>query len=149
MSPARKRTRTLPISEWPQADQERHVRAFQEGDLFEEGPGARLRDASRKDFEFAWGRWLKFLEDNDPEALELAGPERMTFARLRAFVEHLSVTCSNSSILTVLSALSQAALLLYPKETIRPSRTSGPVSSFPEARASHRADRGSSNLATS
>ena len=115
MSPAPIRHKTLPIPEWPQADQERHALAFQEGDLFDEGPGARLAEASRKDFEFAWGRWLKFLKDTDPKALALEGPDRMTFARLRAFVEHLTATCTKSSILSLLSALSQAARLFYPE----------------------------------
>jgi hypothetical protein len=78
--------------------------------------GARLKEASRHNYLFAWRRHLGFLAIHDPAALELAPAERLTTDRVRLLVAHLAETNTPRSVAGSIDALYQAARLMMPEQ---------------------------------
>lgn len=70
----------LPVEDWPKADIEAFAKAFEPGDIFDEtgGPGAHLREGTRKMIMTAYRRWLGFLTEHDPKALLESPADRIT-----------------------------------------------------------------------
>lgn len=81
----------MPIALWPKADQDLWTRACTPISLFEDEGGelANLAVISRAKYAKGWGRWICFLETNDPAALDLAPAQRCSKKRLQAYVEEL------------------------------------------------------------
>lgn len=107
--------KTLPFDQWPEEDRLGWKEAFQIGDLFDTGPGAHLAESTRQALQFAWGRWLGLLCQQDGQALNLTIADRLTEDRLKAFADHLKTTCSSVSISIVLAHLHRIARLLSPQ----------------------------------
>ena len=108
--------KSLPFDQWPEEERLRWQEAFHAGDLFEAGPAAHLAEATRAAIQYAWGRWLGFLQQHDSQALDLTLADRLTEARLRAFADHLRTTCSSVTVSTVVTNLHRVARLLAPQE---------------------------------
>jgi hypothetical protein len=73
----------LPYSEWPPADWVLWERAFCLDDPFAE---IRLANASEDRCMWAWRRFLGFLANNEPEALNNPPAERLTIGRAERLV---------------------------------------------------------------
>lgn len=62
----------LPLDRWPAEDRARWQAAFKEGDRFDEsGPGAHLKEATRRNLWISYARFLSFIAVNRPDLLEL------------------------------------------------------------------------------
>lgn len=107
--------KTLPFDQWPEEDPLSWQEAFHAGDLFDAGPGAHLAEATRAALQFAWGRWLGFLQQQGAHILDLTLVERLTEDRLRAFADHLGTTCSSVTVSSLVAHLHQVARLLAPQ----------------------------------
>jgi integrase len=82
-------------------------------DPFAETPsGARLAKASQQTYQLAWRRYLGFLANHEPTALELAPAERLTTERIRRFVTDVGATRSSASVARLVDALYHAARLM-------------------------------------
>ena len=76
----------LPFKEWPMADRELFLKAFEAAGLFDDGgSGAHLRQVTKDKLLRAYGRWLRFLVMTEPRALRQAPAARVTQKRLRAW----------------------------------------------------------------
>src|SRR5688572_17842098 len=86
----------LPIERWPLDDRRTLEMALAPSGLFDEGGQARqLRPDTLKGYCAAWGRYLRFLIATDDLDLQAAMPDRLTVARLEAYLafqEHLGLT---------------------------------------------------------
>jgi hypothetical protein len=78
----------LPYANWPTADRLLWEHAFGQDDPFAE---IRLAKASRDRCMWSWRRFLGFVANNEPEALEIAPAGRLTLGRVKPFVTHLTV----------------------------------------------------------
>ena len=105
----------LPFNEWPAADGRLWQSAFANNDPFSEATGAHLAKASQDRCMWSWRRWLGFLADYEPAALELPPAERLKSERLRAFVRHLRETNAPTSVASIIEALYQAARFMMPE----------------------------------
>ncbi len=77
---------------WPRADQVAWKAAFAAGDPFDDqGPAAHWRPRSRQSIASGYGRWIGWLKETDPEALELPPADRLTEARVRRFITDLGI----------------------------------------------------------
>jgi hypothetical protein len=85
--------------------------AFRQDDPFAE---IRLAKASRDNCMRSWRRFLGFLANNEPEALEIAPGERLTFGRVKSFVAHLTETNAPNSLAAVIEGLYTAARAMAP-----------------------------------
>ena len=82
---------SLPYARWPAGDRHAWQAAFTQGDIFgDSGQGLRLSDASRRNYEVGYARWLGFLSRGDPAALSIAPPARVPQARITAFSTELA-----------------------------------------------------------
>ena len=61
-----------------------------------------------------WRRFLGFLMINEPEALEIAPPERLTTERVRRFAKHLAETNTPHSVAIQMDSLYGAARTMMP-----------------------------------
>jgi len=61
-----------------------------------------------------WRRFLGFLTINEPEALEIAPPERLTTERVRRFAKHLAETNTPHSVAIQMDSLYGAARTMMP-----------------------------------
>jgi hypothetical protein len=106
----------LPVNEWPEVDREAFRAAYEPGDVFDEtaGPGAHLAEGTRTWIRFTYRRWLGFLKTNYPDDLSLPPAERITPARVRAFIEHLSAEMRPTSVAITVGRLYAAARLIAP-----------------------------------
>lgn len=67
----------LPLADWPEEDRDAWGRLFDEGDLFEEGPGIHWSAGGRAKRRQGYGRWLAFLRATNPDLLVAAPQERI------------------------------------------------------------------------
>jgi len=106
----------LPLRHWPAADHEAFKRAYAPGDIFDEtcGPGAHHSQGWRRMIETSYRRWLGFLAEHDPAALQEPPGQRITPERLRAFVEHLSIEVLPTTLAMSVRNLHDAARLIAP-----------------------------------
>ncbi|MBQ0819610.1 tyrosine-type recombinase/integrase [Microvirga sp. HBU67558] len=98
--------RALPVSEWPQVDQEAWAAAQVEDDIFDEcGGAAHWASGTRRTNEQHYGRWLGYLlwtgqldRDADPA-------DRVTRERVRAYNLHLETLVAPRTRLSMLVGL--------------------------------------------
>ncbi len=77
---------SLPYARWPTGDRRAWQGAFTRGDIFDDsGQGLRLSDASRRNYEVGYARWLGFLSRCDPAALSMPPPALVTHALITDF----------------------------------------------------------------
>ena len=105
----------LPYGQWPAADRLLWQRAMTSDDPFGDAAGARLSKATQHNWLFAWRRFLGFLAIHEPEALEIAPAERLTIARVRAFVAHLAETNAARSVASGVHSLYLVARVMMPE----------------------------------
>src|SRR5690242_12789357 len=87
------RNRSLPLSEWPEADQRAWVSAVAEGDVLDaRGPAAHWRSATRRTNIHGYGRWLAFLGADDEQKPLRCLADRCTPEHVRAYIEQLKTT---------------------------------------------------------
>src|SRR5262249_12087248 len=84
-------------------------------DPFGDAAGLRLAKTSQRQYQSAWRRFLGFLAMQEPSALEIAPAERLTVARVRAFVAHLAATNIPRSVAIQVDALYKAARAMLPQ----------------------------------
>jgi len=105
----------LPYTLWPAADRMLWERAMDSDDPFSDAAGARLSKATQHNYLFAWRRFLGFLAIHEPEALGTAPAERLTIARVRAFVAHLAETNTPLSVASGVHSLYLISRLMMPE----------------------------------
>jgi integrase len=105
----------LPFDQWPAADRDLWHAATNGNDPFSEATGTRLAVTSKKQYMFAWRRFLGFLAIADQSALALSAGERLTKARIRAFSDHLAKTNIPRSVAIQVDALYKAARIMMPE----------------------------------
>src|SRR5262245_9221374 len=106
----------LPYGQWPAADRFLWERAMaSDDDPFAGAAGARLANASRHNYLFAWRRFLGFLAIHEPAALELAPAERLTIERVRAFTAHLTKSNIPRSVAGVVAGVYNVARVMMPE----------------------------------
>src|SRR5262249_50054547 len=105
----------LPYGQWPAADQLLWERAMASDDPFADAAGRRLAKATQHNWLFAWRRFLGFLAIYEPEALDIAPAERLTIARVRAFVAHLAETNAARSVASGVHSLYLVARVMMPE----------------------------------
>ena len=106
----------LPLEQWPAADHEAFRIAYEPGDIFDEnrGPGAHLAEGTRRMIRTAYRRWLGYLNENYPDDLPKLPADRITPARVRAFISQLEAEVRLTSLAIVIDNLCYAALLIAP-----------------------------------
>jgi integrase len=106
----------LPLKDWPEADIAAFDTAYEPGDIFDEtgGPGAHHSEGWRRMVRTGYRRWLGFLKEHFPADLLQPPAERITLARVRAFVEQLSSEVEPSSVAIAVGTLYAAARLIAP-----------------------------------
>jgi integrase/recombinase XerD len=105
----------LPFDQWPAADRDLWQVATNGNDPFSEATGTRLAVTSKKQYLFAWRRFLGFLSIEDQSALGLSASERLTKARIRSFSDHLATTNIPRSVAIQMDALYKAARIMMPE----------------------------------
>jgi integrase len=101
----------LPYVDWPATDRLLWEHAFGQNDPFAE---MRLAKASQDRCMWSWRRFLGFVANNHPEALEIAPAERLTIERVKPFVSHLAMTNAPNSVAAVVEGLYTAARVMMP-----------------------------------
>jgi integrase/recombinase XerD len=106
----------LPLKDWSEADIAAFAMAYEPGDLFDEtnGPGAHHSEGWRRMVRTGYRRWLGFLKEHFPADLLQPPAERITLARVRAFVEQLSLEVRPSTVAIAVATLYAAARLIAP-----------------------------------
>lgn len=80
----------LKLDDWPEADHAAWQCLFAEGGLFDDGGPCRdWSEASRKMRAQSYGQWLSFLIRTDSPAIAIDPDQRITVARLQAFIAEL------------------------------------------------------------
>ena len=104
----------LPLKDRPAADTAAFAMAYEPGDLFDEtgGPGAHHSEGWRRMVRTGYRRWLGFLKEHFPADLLQPPAERITLARVRAFVGQLSSEVRPSSVAIAVGTLCAAARLI-------------------------------------
>ena len=76
----------LPVDRWPAEDQRRWELACKPASLFDDEGGelTGMRPATIRKYAKGYGRWLTFLAQHDPVALDLAPAARITTPRVKA-----------------------------------------------------------------
>jgi integrase len=106
----------LPVADWPEEDLRVFDAAFAPGDIFDDdrGPGAHLAPASRRTITTAYRRWLGFLNTLFVEDLRKPPADRITPARVRDYVEHLTLEVQSVTVSINIAGLHYAARLIAP-----------------------------------
>jgi integrase len=104
----------LPFAHWPEADKVLWHQAIESGDPFSVSGGAHLAAASRQRYFMGWRRFLGFLANSEPEALDIPPADRLCPERIKSFAEHLAETCSPGSVATGVEAAYNAARVMMP-----------------------------------
>ena len=101
----------LPYMDWPASDRLLWEQAFCQDDPFSD---VRLAKASKDCCMRSWRRFLGFLANNEPEALEIAPAERLTIARVKLLARHLAETNTPNSVAAVVEGLYTGARVMMP-----------------------------------
>ena len=92
MSPER---RCMPLDQWPAEDRRRWIEGLRAGDLFEaSGAGACWSPQSQRKFQRGYGRWLTWLHATGQLDNAMHPGDRVTPARVAAYVTALAATCA-------------------------------------------------------
>ena len=95
----------LPFANWPETDKIMWQSELDGDDPFSDGIAARLAKTTLHKYWMGWRRFLGFLTITEPEALELAPPERLTNERVRQFAKHLAETNTPHSVAIQMDSL--------------------------------------------
>jgi integrase/recombinase XerD len=101
----------LPYADWPTDDRLLWQQGFGQDDPFAD---IRLAKASRDRCMWSWRRFLGFVANTEPEALEIAPSKRLNLARVKPFVAHLATTNAPNSVAAVVEGLYTAARVTMP-----------------------------------
>ena len=105
----------LPFEDWPDLDRQSWTVAFQDDDLLSgRGAAASWRAATRTTARKAYGRWLRFLSENDRLGHPRSVGDRLSEDNLRAFIAHLRAALSPNTVLTALRYLSSSIAVMDP-----------------------------------
>ena len=104
----------LPFANWPETDKIMWQSELDGDDPFSDGIAARLAKTTLHKYWMGWRRFLGFLTITEPEALELAPPERLTNERVRRFAKHLAETNTPHSVAIQMDSLYGAARTMMP-----------------------------------
>jgi hypothetical protein len=104
----------LPFADWPETDKIMWLSELDDDDPFSDGIAARLATRTLHKYWMGWRRFLGFLTINEPEALEIAPPERLTTERVRRFAKHLAETNTPHSVAIQMESLYGAARTMMP-----------------------------------
>jgi hypothetical protein len=108
--------RSLPISEWPAADEETWAAACRPGTRFRPGGGAsRYAEVSRNDFASRYGAFLGFLWRRGCLNPCAAAGAQVTPANVDSYLADLSGRVSSVTAWNAIYKLRMAARLLDPK----------------------------------
>src|SRR5437763_4403367 len=106
----------MPLRSWPLVDQSTWKRAIAPIDYFDDlALAARWSAKTRYQAQSAYGRWLTFLRDHFPEALQLPLAERVDTARARVYIETLAARITSMSIAAELGHLVLMLSVLAPR----------------------------------
>ena len=78
------------------------------------GPAARWSEGSRRSIASGYGRWIGYLENMEPECLELAPSVRVTEERIRAYVSELEGSIIPSGLFNYVKHLYDAIRVMAP-----------------------------------
>lgn len=104
----------LPPRDWPARDRYLWDMACAPGDVFESGIASHLSPRSRNTIERGYARWLAYLVRVEPPVLDLQPEDRITRARVKAFVDDLSHRCSPTTVWNDIKALYDMARFMVP-----------------------------------
>lgn len=117
---SRKATKHLPIELWPDEDKRLWQRAVEPGDRFDPGgPASRWSEGSRRTVCFGYRRWLGFLATDDANALQLKPVDRVTKARVAAYVEGLQASIAPAGTHNYAKHLYDAVRVMAPEQDWR------------------------------
>ena len=104
------RRQILPFESWPDADRALWTALVAEGGpLDDAGPLSRLRATSRESLQVRYARWLGWLAETEPAALDQPPLDRMTPQRLAVWIDGLSARAPMSRSMILDGALRVAA----------------------------------------
>jgi integrase len=107
--------RSLPVSEWPSADQQAWEQAFRPGSrLIPGGAGAYLAQVSRDDFAQRYGAFLGFLQRAGQLRRDMPAAAQITSANVDAYMAGLGNRVRSVTIWNCIYKLRRAAELLSP-----------------------------------
>jgi integrase len=101
----------LPYVNWPATDRSQWEKAFDQDDPFAD---MRLAKATQDRCMWSWRRFLGFLVNSEPDALELAPVERLTIERVKLLVSHLAETNAPNSVVANIDGLYTSARAMMP-----------------------------------
>jgi len=105
----------LTLDQWPDADRAAWERTTAPNDVFDTAAiAARWREKTRAQARYAYARWLTYLRDREPNALESPPAERLTPDRLEQYTLRLRQRLCEMSIAAELQHLSLALRALAP-----------------------------------
>jgi integrase len=118
--PARPQHAALTITEWPLSARHAWDAALHRPDFLDEGGrGSEWRAASQRTARGAYGRWLAWLIAQSVDLQGEAPAERMTPARVRAYVAFLRVGRCSVTVASYLGVLCMVVVALFPGHTWR------------------------------
>jgi integrase/recombinase XerD len=112
---ALKRPRSLPGSEWPDADRSAWEEACRPGSRLRPGGVAScLAEVSRDDFARRYGAFLGFLHRNDRLELHRGATTQVTLPNVEAYIVDLKARVRSVTVYNCIHQLRRAAQLLAP-----------------------------------
>jgi hypothetical protein len=103
----------LPYQKWPLADRQLWQQAFGEHDPFSE---LHLSKATQDNCMWSYRRFLGFLRNKEPEALDIPPVKRLTIERAKLLVAHLCESNAPNSVVAAIEGLYIAARALMPAQ---------------------------------
>src|SRR5262249_6054783 len=110
-----KRPRSLPVSEWPDADRRAWEEACRPGSRANPGGAAgSLRPVSRDDFARRYGAFLGFLQRNGRLEPHAGAATQVTLPNVEAYIADLKARVRSVTVYNCIHQLRRAAQLLAP-----------------------------------
>jgi integrase/recombinase XerD len=107
--------RIMPMENWPEPDRAAWEAALAPGDGFDgAGLAARWADTTRHAIVIGYGRWIGFLHQHDPAALDLKPHARVTSVRVQAFIDVLRQRVRSGGLASYIGNLYDAARAMAP-----------------------------------
>lgn len=114
MKQARK---SLKLNDWPDVDRSRWLTACEKADWFDEqGRAANWSPASQYDAQYLYGYWLRYVTEQEPNALLEDLDSRVTPARIQSFVSDLKSHVSPATVVIYIDHLLMALRVLAPEQ---------------------------------
>jgi site-specific recombinase XerD len=111
-----KSVRSLPVSEWPEADRHAWQDACRPGHgLRRGGPAGRFAEVSRDDFARRYGAFLGFLQRSGSLDLQVVAAAQVTPSAVESYVTELNERVRSVTVWNCIYKLRMAAKLLDPK----------------------------------